>query len=71
MVLPYLSYCNVAWGNTFRTHTDKLKILQKKVLRLITKSNFRSSSKPLFFRLKLFPLDEPISFNSLIFMFKL
>ena len=34
IVLPYLTYCSVAWGNTFRTHTDKLKILQKKVIAL-------------------------------------
>ena len=40
-------------------------------MRLITKSNFRCPSKPLFLRLKLLPFDELVSLNSLIFMFKL
>ena len=71
IVLPYLTYCSVAWGNTFRTHTDKLKILQKKVIRLVTNSNFRHPSKPLFLQLKLLPFDELVSLSCLIFMFKL
>ena len=71
-VLPYLTYFNVAsMGNTFQTHIDKLKVLQKKIIRLVTNSDFRQSSKPLFLQLKLLPLDELVSFNCLIFMFKL
>lgn len=71
IVLPYLTYCNVAWGNTFKTYIEKLKVLQKKILRIITNSTFRHPSKPLFIQLKLLPLDDLVAFNCLIFMFKL
>ena len=71
IVLPYLTYCILAWGNTFKTYIDKLKVLQKKVIRLVTNSSFRHPSKPLFLQLKLLPFDELVSFNCLFFMFKL
>ena len=71
IVLPYLTYCNVAWGNAFKIHTDKLKVLQKKTVRLITNSTFRHPSKPLFLKLKLLPLEDLVAFNCLIFKFKL
>ena len=58
-------------GNTFKTYTDKLKILQKKVIRLVTNSHFRQPSKPLFLEMKLLPVDELVSFSSMIFVFKL
>ena len=64
-------YCNVAWGHTFRTHLSKLQVLQKKVIRLISSSHFRHPSTPLFLQLRLLPLDQLVSFNCLVFMFKL
>ena len=43
LVLPYLNYCNNIWGNTYKSHLSnsfesKLYILQKKAVRIITKS---------------------------------
>ena len=71
IILPYLVYCNVAWGNTFKSYLDKLRVLQKKAIRLITNSNYRHPSSPLFLRLRMLPLSELVSFNCVLFMFKL
>ena len=30
LILPYLSYCNVVWGNTYASNLTKLQLLQKK-----------------------------------------
>ena len=68
--MPHLTYCNVAWGNTYRSHINKLIVLQKKAIRLITNSNYRSPSNPLFVQLQMLPLDELVSMNCLIFMYK-
>ena len=69
-IMPHLTYCNVAWGNTYRTHINKLIVLQKKAIRMITNSNYRSPSAPLFLQLQVLPVDELVSLSCLIFMYK-
>ena len=39
-VYPYLTYCNIVWGNTFNTHLKPLEILQKRAIRLINKQSY-------------------------------
>ena len=48
LVLPYLSYCNIIWGNTFHTNFDKLVVLQKNVVRIITSHPYRSRTNSVF-----------------------
>ena len=69
LVLPHLNYCNYIWGNTYKSHLQKLYILQKKSIRLITKSHMQSASKPLLKKNHILPLHELITFNTLIFMY--
>ena len=69
--MPHLTYCNVAWGNTYSSHVHKLQVLQKRALRLITNSPYRSPSIPLFLQLHCLPFNELVSLNALIFMYKL
>ena len=69
LILPHLSYCNHLWGNTFKSHLKKLHILQKKSVRIITKSNFYSPSAPLFKTLHILPIYDLLTLNTLIFMF--
>ena len=48
IIMPHLMYCNVAWGNTYRSHINNIQVVQKKVVRFTTNSNYRSPSTPLF-----------------------
>ncbi len=44
----YISYDNIVWGNTSQSNFYKIKELQKKVIRIVTKCHFRVHSEPLF-----------------------
>ena len=69
LILPHLSYCNHIWGNTFKSHLKQSHILQKKSVRIITKSSFYSASAPLFKSLLILPIYDLVTLNTLIFMF--
>ena len=45
---PYLYYCNIVWGSTYKTTLRRLVILQKRVVRIISKSTFDAPSDPIF-----------------------
>jgi len=52
LILPHISYCAIIWasGSTVgKLH--KIHLIQKRVLRKITLSHFRSPSKPIFLKL--------------------
>ena len=70
LILPYLTYCNIVWGNTFRTYTNKLVMLQKKATRLISKAHFIAHTDPLFKDLKLLNLDNINKYQQNVFMYK-
>ena len=38
LVLPYLSYCTLIWGDKNNTNLDSLFIMQKKIIRTCTNS---------------------------------
>ncbi len=45
---PDFEYCLTIWGNTYKTHLNKLQLLQKKVIRLITFSELHAHTASLF-----------------------
>src|ERR1043165_7700875 len=58
LIYPYLTYCNLIWTSTYPTHLNKLKILQKRAIRVITNSTYNTHTKYLFQRLKLLNLNQ-------------
>jgi hypothetical protein len=84
LVLPYLSYCNIAWAINDSKHQslcpwtrpattklDKLFIYQKKALRIVcTGSYFRSHSKPLFHDLKTLNIFDINKLQTALFMYR-
>ena len=48
MVYPYLSYCNITWTSTYPTRLQSIFVTQKKMVRIMTFSNYRESCKHLF-----------------------
>ena len=62
------SYCCIVWGNTYDHNIKPLHRLQKKVIRLITFSDFEAHTSPLFFQLKLLKLRDHIKLQTLYFM---
>ena len=58
LVYPYLHYGNIIWANTYPTRLDKIKKLQKKIIKIITFSNFTAVTAPLFSKLSVLTIDN-------------
>ena len=70
LILPYLNYGILAWGNTHNFLLDKIVILQKKSLRTICNIPARSHTDPLFFKHKILKIKDLYSFQLGQFMYK-
>ena len=64
LVYPYLIYAVEVWGSADDTVTDRLLLLQKRIVRLLTYSDIRqdnfsfTSSNPLFFKEKILKIQD-------------
>ena len=56
LIKPYLTYCICSWGSCATGKVNKLLILQKRIARLIMKSEYRAHSEPLLTELKMMTL---------------
>ena len=70
LVLPHLIYCNTIWGGTFPTHTNKILLLQKKLIRIITFSPYLAPTKELFLECKILKINELYNYCVAIHMYK-
>ena len=70
LIKRYFSYCITLWGNIFKTHLKKLEILQKKIVRLLSFSDYNAHTMPLFRRLNLMTLNEMYKYFSGIHIYK-
>lgn len=70
LIYSHLSYCNIVWGNTHPTYLNRLFILQKKAIRIITLSDYRAHTSHLFKDLKILTLSDIHRFQLGIFMYK-
>jgi exonuclease III len=58
LVYPYLIYCNIIWGDTSETYVKELRLLQKKLVRIITHSEFIAHTTPLFYSTKILKIED-------------
>ena len=70
MVLPYLSYCCIVWGCASTTVLDKILVLQKRALRIISNAPHRTPSAPLFEKFNLLRINELFIFQTANFICK-
>ena len=69
LVYPYLLYGILVWGDTAAVHLKPLEVLQKKIIRIITSSNFFSPSLPLFYENRILRLKDIFHYQLGIFMY--
>ena len=67
---PYLCYCNHVWGSTYITNLQKLVVLQKKIVRMISGSGYRDHTDPLFTNLSLIKFVDLNKYMIGKFMFR-
>ena len=70
LVYPHLLYCNLVWGNTYRTKLHPLYLLQRRAIRIVTHSAFQAHTKPLFIKLKCLNIYDLILFDTWVLMYK-
>ena len=61
LVYPFLTYCIIAWGNTYQTSLQPFFVLQKKAVRIITFSSFFEHTSPLFKDLNVIKLFDEVT----------
>ena len=71
LIVPYLNYGILAWGNACSNLLNRLFLLQKKVLRIIHNISFRSHTDNLFFQNKILKITDIYQFQLGQFMYNL
>ena len=70
-ILPHLQYCSPIWCSTYPTHLLPLFRLQKKIIRIITNSNYFEHTQPLFRTSNILKIYDIHRVQVAIYMFKL
>jgi hypothetical protein len=58
LVYPYLQYCNIVWASTYSSNLNCIVILQKQIVRILSKGKFDSHTDPFFKELKLLKFHD-------------
>ena len=64
MILPYLYFCNLACGDTYKANLQRIVILKKLALRIVNNSTYDANTSPIFKELKLLKFHDIHSFQS-------
>ena len=68
-VSSLINYCNPVWANTFPTHVTPLVKAQKRIVRIITKSEALAHTAPLFEHSKILTIEKVRKFSLAKFCF--
>ena len=71
LVLPFITYCIHVWGTAANTYLDKIHILQKKIVRIISGVPPRTHSQPFFEKLHIMTIHQIYKYFVGVFMYKL
>ena len=69
LILPYLTYCNIVWGCAAKTNLEVLLKLQKKAIRIVTKSKYLASTDQLFHKLNILKIIDIYRMQVAIFVY--
>ena len=71
LILPYINNGILAWGNANKSDLNRLLLIQKKAIRIVTNSGYRSHTNVLFFENNILKITDLYLFQLGQFMFKL
>ena len=69
MIYPFLTYCNTIWASTYANRLQSSFRIQKKIVRIVTFSNLRDDSRPLFESLKILDIYKLNTYLTALFMY--
>ena len=70
LVVPYINYGILIWGNTCKTYLDKIFKLQKWAIRTISLEHYRSHTGPLFEKHSILNVFDSFKLELGVFMYK-
>ena len=70
LVLPYLNYALLLWGNVNEFYMNKIFRIQKRALRTISNSSYLCPTKPLFKKYKVLNIFDMYAKEAAMFMYK-
>ena len=70
LIYSYINYCILIWGSADKTIVEPLFKLQKKAIRIISRSNYLEHTAPLFKSLKLLTVYNVYDLSCILFMYK-
>ena len=68
LILPYLSYNTIIWGACSKYLMERINLLQKRAVRIISKTPYDSHTKPLFHELNILPVSLLYDYQVICFM---
>ena len=68
IIFTFLIYSVIMWGNTYQSNLRPLVVLQKKAIRIITFSNFREHTSPLFKKLNVLKFPDIVYVYTALFV---
>ena len=71
LILPYLNYCAVIWGNNEKSRLTTLTNLQKQAVRCVAKAGYKDHTSPLFKKFYMLILSDTICMNADVLMFRI
>ena len=69
-ILPYISYCVEVWGNTYKTSTTPVFLLQKRAIRIVNKATYREPTNQLFIKLKALKFKDLVDLKTAQLMYR-
>ena len=71
LIYPYLMYCVSVWGSTYKSNLKSIFLLQKKLVRIISKAPFDAHTGPLFKDLQILKFHNIYKYHTgkLMFLF--
>ena len=69
LVHSYLNYGACVWGNADEIHVNKIRVLQKKIIRIIANVEYNDHSSPLFKAFKILKFDDILKMQLACLMF--
>ena len=70
LIYSHINYCILIWGGAEKGIIEPLFILQKKAIRIISKSSFLEHTAPLFKSLALLTVHKVFNLNCILFIYK-
>ena len=71
LIMPYLQYCNLIWGNAAKSHLQRLLLLQKRALRIVNGLGPRDHTAPCFVQDGLLAVSDMHTVSCAAFIFRL